>query len=302
MITDLALRGSRLPCKASRPGPVLSGVSGISGAGVIRDLLSAYPPSAKVFARRAYCGSWNLLGLGVRRCAFHVVEGGSCTLERKRAEPLELGAGDLVLFPRGAWHNLAGNVTCGYFEFADTRSNPILDALPEIVIVRAQGEADRLRIANLVGLLGAEADAGAAGNAIVLDKLAEVLFAMVLRAHLEAPEEKRGFLGALSDARLARALAAIHREPDRSWQVESLAAEAGMSRSAFSLLFTELVGQPPMHYVGEWRMRRAEALLHDRRNSVYAVAAQFGYRTEAAFRRAFKRFTGRSPGEVRRPT
>jgi AraC-like DNA-binding protein len=102
--------------------------------------------------------------------------------------------------------------------------------------------------------------------------------------------------------RLARALAAIHREPDRSWQVDSLAAEAGMSRSAFSLLFTELVGQPPMHYVGEWRVRRAEALLHDRRNSVYAIAAQFGYRTEAAFRRAFKRFTGRGPGEVRRVT
>jgi AraC-like DNA-binding protein len=102
--------------------------------------------------------------------------------------------------------------------------------------------------------------------------------------------------------RLARALAAIHREPDRSWQVDSLAAEAGMSRSAFSLLFAELVGQPPMHYIGEWRMRRAEALLHDRRNSVYAIAAQFGYRTEAAFRRAFKRFTGRGPGEVRRVT
>jgi AraC-like DNA-binding protein len=73
-----------------------------------------------------------------------------------------------------------------------------------------------------------------------------------------------------------------------------------MSRSAFCARFSEVVGTPPMHYLCAWRMQRAETLLRDRRNSVDAIAAQLGYRTEAAFRRAFKRITGRAPGEIRR--
>jgi AraC family transcriptional activator of mtrCDE len=47
-------------------------------------------------------------------------------------------------------------------------------------------------------------------------------------------------------------------------------------------------------------MSEARRLLSDPRVSVAAVAADLGYRTEAAFRRAFKRVTGVGPGVVRR--
>lgn len=222
-----------------------------------------------------------------------------------------LEAGDIAIFPRDAWHNLSGSpapgatvlaesdvdITCGYFEFAEAGRNPVLDALPDVFVVRGSESAP---MADIIRLLSSEAQARQAGSAVVLDKLAEALFAMVLRAHLQSVEQKKGFLAALADPRIGRALSALHREPDRDWRIDTLAGEAGMSRTSFSVRFAELLDMPPMQYLTEWRMRSAASLLRNPRNSVGAVAARFGYRSEAAFRRAFKRLQGFAPGALRR--
>lgn len=265
---------------------------------VVRDLLRAYPASATVYPVVGSCGSWNLSTGGTRRCAFHLVTGGSCSLQLSAERPTLLDAGDLVLFARGVWHELSGpGLTCGYIEFHGPRSNLVVDALPDVIFVRAHDQSDRDRTEGLVRLLAAEARAGAP-DTLVRDSVAELLFAIVLRAHLEGPEEKRGFLAALAEPRIGRALAAIHREPEHDWRLETLAEQAGMSRTAFAESFAELLGVPPMHYVAQWRMRRAASLLRDPRNSVASVAAQLGYRSEAAFRRAYKRLEGISPGRA----
>ncbi len=283
---------------------------------VIRDLLGAYPLSATVYPEVGYCGSWSLNTSGSKRCAFHFVARGLCWLHLQHGPPMRLDTGDLVMFPRDASHLLSGratplamtstvetardvSITCGFFEFADSRSNPILDSLPDIVVVHARAEVDTRRIADLTAVLAAEARA-APCDRMVLDKLAEVLFAMVLRAHLESGDEKRGFIAALADRRLGRALAAIHAEPERDWRIDTLAQLAHMSRTAFARGFPEHVGMPPMQYVAALRMRRAAMLLRDPRNSVGAIAARLGYRSEAAFRRAFKRLEGSGPGALRR--
>jgi len=275
-------------------------------ADVLRDLLSAYRLTAKVFGHASYCGSWNLNTSGSRKCAFHVVAKGPCLLQTRDRPAVRLGAGDLVMFPRDAWHNLCAaddteaSITCGYFEFSEVGGNPILDVLPAMMLVRTDGQGERAPIAELVRLLVAEAEAQRPGGAFVLDRLAEALFAMVVRTHLESAEGKRGLLAALAEPRLARVLAAIHREPDHEWRLEGLARLANMSRTAFATAFAEAVGLPPMQYLAEWRMRRAAMLLKDPRNSVRGIAARLGYRSEAAFRRAFKRLQGFAPGALRR--
>jgi AraC family transcriptional regulator, activator of mtrCDE len=279
---------------------------------VIRDVLGAFRLSARVLSHQSYCGSWNLSTAGSRKCAFHLVTRGTCWLHLKEGPPVRLEAGDVAMFPRDAPHNLCGSpapstaapmddvsITCGYFEFAKAGRNPVLDALPDVFTVSGR-DPDNDRLARIIELLAAEAEAKQAGGAFVLDKLAEALFAMLVRAHLRSAAPKKDFLAALADPRIGRALAAIHHEPDREWHIESLAAAAGMSRTAFAEGFAALVAMPPMQYLAEWRMRRAAALLRDPRNSVGAVAGQLGYRSEAAFRRAFKRVEGVSPGALRR--
>ncbi len=279
---------------------------------VIRDVLGALHLSATVLSHQRYCGSWNLSTAGSRKCAFHLVTHGVCWLHLKDRGPMRLEAGDVAMFPHDAWHNLCGSaapasspmaddvsITCGYFEFARPGRNPLLDALPEVVIVSGR-DPEKNRLAQVIGLLAAEANAAQSGGAYVLDKLAEAMFAMIIRAHLESGELKKDFLAALADPRVGRVLGAIHREPDHAWRIESLASVAGMSRTAFVESFAALAGMPPMQYVAEWRMRRAAALLKDPGQSVGAVATQLGYRSEAAFRRAFKRVEGVAPGALRR--
>jgi AraC-like DNA-binding protein len=99
---------------------------------------------------------------------------------------------------------------------------------------------------------------------------------------------------------VGRGIALIHRAPARAWTVSSLAAEVAMSRSAFAARFTELVGEPPMHYVARWRMHVALASLREDGATLGELAMRLGYQSEAAFSRAFKRFIGVSPGSVRR--
>lgn len=107
-------------------------------------------------------------------------------------------------------------------------------------------------------------------------------------------------LGALQDKQIGRIISLIHRDPARPWTLESLAASAAMSRSAFAARFTELVGEPAMHYVTRWRMHAALALLKENNTSVSEVSHRLGYESEAAFSRAFKRYIGLSPGVARR--
>src|SRR5262245_64822356 len=113
-----------------------------------------------------------------------------------------------------------------------------------------------------------------------------------------APELK-GFLAALKDERVARALTALHRKPGERWRVDTLAREAGMSRTVFAERFAALLGRTPMQYLAAWRMHLADGMLRVRRSSVAQVAELLGYQTETAFRRALRRVAGVGRGEGR---
>jgi AraC-like DNA-binding protein len=148
-----------------------------------------------------------------------------------------------------------------------------------------------------------EAEGLRPGGETVITRLSDVLVVQALRAWLEsdpAAQSQSGWLGALQDPQIGRAISLVHREPGRDWTVASLADQIPMSRSAFAARFTELVGEPPMSYVTRWRMHLAAAALRDEGATVGEVADRFGYRSEAAFARAFKRVVGLPPGSVRR--
>lgn len=122
-----------------------------------------------------------------------------------------------------------------------------------------------------------------------------------IRAWIEtAPAARTGWLGALQDKEIGRALALIHRDPARDWTVASLASELALSRSAFAARFTELVGEPAIRYVTRWRMQVAQSVLETEIVTVAELADRLGYKSEAAFARAFKRVTGTPPGAIKR--
>ena len=192
------------------------------------------------------------------------------------------------------------SLICGFLGCDVLPYNPALAALPRALVVRP-GETGGERLRQLVEMVVLEAEEAGAGSACVLLRLGELLFVEVVRRHLAAlTGEARGWLAGLRDPFVGRALQLLHARPHEPWTLASLAAGAGLSRSALAERFQQLVGQPPMQYLARWRMQCAARLLADGEAKVAAVAHAVGYESEAAFSRAFKKLVGVSPASWRR--
>jgi len=287
---------------------------------VLSNVLHSLRLRARIFKQGSYCGNWALDSTGASGAIFHLIGRGQAWVHRERQrEPLIVRGGDLVMFPRADWHQLSGTpkreagmrlavkgrgpfttVLCGKAEFAPCEVNPIIQALPPMIVVRSEDQSTSAELHALARLMLVEYEAGAAGRQGVLDRFAEVMFVLVLRHYMHGAPELKGFLAAMKDERIVRALAAVHRAPGMDWRVDTLAREANMSRTVFAERFARLVGQTPMQYLAKWRMHLAEEMLRRRGSSVAQVAERVGYQTEAAFRRAFRRVRGLAPGDVRR--
>ncbi|NMO19179.1 AraC family transcriptional regulator [Pyxidicoccus fallax] len=264
---------------------------------------------------------------------FHFVVSGDCWLRAPKRGWLELHPGDVVLVPQGNSHALADRargrlkpleqipldevgehtyhmrtggmgatttLVCGSVSFAQPAMHPLLALMPPVLLVRGEGRQDAT-FGMLLQAMAEEVLARRIGAATVMTRLADVVIARVIRAWVESHgEEARGWLAALRDPRIGRALAEIHQRPGEPWSVESLADVAMTSRSVFSARFTSIVGMSPARYLARWRMHVASGWLRDGSHTVAQVAAELGYDSEAAFSRAFKRYAGIPPSAVRR--
>ena len=131
--------------------------------------------------------------------------------------------------------------------------------------------------------------------------LYELLFVYVIRAYAtSSAAPPKGWLAAISDKHLSKAIEAMHSAIDKSWSVASLAREARMSRSAFALKFKTVLGQTPLEYLTQWRMYRAGAMIRADHLSFSEVASTVGYGSESSFSRVFRREMGVAPREYRR--
>jgi AraC-type DNA-binding domain-containing proteins len=138
------------------------------------------------------------------------------------------------------------------------------------------------------------------GSRDMLGRLMEMLFVEMLRRYIaRLPPETAGWLGALNEPVVGRALQVIHTKPLEDWTVESLALTVGTSRSVLAERFKATLGQPPMQYLSAWRLQLAMNMLREKRRSIAEIAAEVGYESEAAFNRAFKRHLGLPPGAWR---
>ena len=168
-----------------------------------------------------------------------------------------------------------------------------------MLLVRKGGTEDST-LRTLLDVMADEVKSERVGNATVMTRLADVVIARVVRSWVESRKrDTTGWLAAIRDPKIGRALAAIHREPGNLWPVEALAKVATTSRSLFSERFTAVLGVPPARYVTRWRMHLARGWLRKDRLTVAEVAARLGYESEAAFSRAFKRYSGQPPSALR---
>jgi AraC-like DNA-binding protein len=270
---------------------------------------------------------------------FHVMLSGSAWTwpEDNSTEPFEFASGDILILPNGVRHLIASTKSpanippvdsrphhvaakrrqaispvevgedgptstfiCGYLGCNDFPFNPLLNALPPMLTVQP-AERQKDLIFSLVQAALEECESRHAGGITIMSKLSELLFVEALRRYIELlPEDETGWLAGVRDMRVGRVLQLIHQEPAKDWTLAALANSAGMSRTVLAERFLAFTGESPGGYISRWRMQLACRLLENSRTTISDVAEAVGYKSEAAFKRTFKKIVGAPPGQWRR--
>lgn len=298
---------------------------------IVESVLRVTQLGSPVLCRSVLHAPWGMAIGSNRKTAVHFVMQGSCWFRSEQSPGgVHLQQGDVVLVGGGVDHSLADSqdsptrpweaelaaarlkladganpktaqtvLMCAAYEL-QRGSHPLLGVLPDFFVTNIETVGNNRQLRAVVELLAAESQSAQPGSDILVPRMIDSLLVLVLRAWLQSQANvSAGWLGALIDPQLAKALALIHQTPEQEWTVETLARRSGLSRAAFARKFCDLVGEPPLKYVTRWRMNLAAKLLSTTSDSIDAIARQVGYESATAFSKAFNRFHCVSPGRYR---
>lgn len=299
----------------------------ISGSLLFREGYAA--PWAVAIPSAERLGTLLVAKAGVRVAAFHLVEFGHCEIKLENGDIAIIEAGEMAICFSGVAHRIAqgqkskvlpveallkggGNIIrlggagrvrgasliCGVFLLHDTLLNPLFTALPPLLHTSVSQAGEFHNLSGVARLMAQAIERKPLGGDYVVERLLEVLCAEAIRAYIEATPHA-GWLRAIKDPVVGRAITAIHTRPGEDWSVQRLAQGVAMSPSRFAARFAATLGESPMVYVAKWRMNVACRLLASTQQGVAQIAADVGYTNLAAFNRAFKKHVGVPPAAWR---
>jgi AraC-like DNA-binding protein len=296
-------------------------------ADALGETLSALQTTGVFYTRSEFAEPWGLDLPPMPDCVmFHAVTAGTCRLRVKGAAERTLVAGDLVVVPHGEGHCLCGEddavmtplvetdreqvnsryeilrlggtgetcrMICGAVQFDQPAVAHLVRLLPAQMTIDAADD----RVRGVLDLMRSEVESNRPGSEVTVARLADVLVIQAIRVWCDGHADARaGWLAALRDADIGKALLMIQRQPAEPWSVQQLADAVLMSRSAFAERFAQVVGETPIAYVRRWKMHLASTWLSEEGATVAEASRRLGYESEASFSRAFKQVTGRRPG------
>jgi AraC-like DNA-binding protein len=259
-------------------------------------LLERYALSARVFFAGALCDASAFSrqpGLGT----LHVLRRGTLHVDQESGPRLTLAQPSVLFFPEPYAHGFhvdpaaGADLVCAWIDFGAGVGNPLLRGLPHLILAP---------LAHISGIewafdtLFGEAFATRLGRQAALNRLTEYILVLLLRHAMEAKLVQGSALAGLADARLCKAILAMHAQPEFPWSLESLAKRAGMSRARFAAHFRTVTGATPLDYLTDWRIGIAQTLLKQG-TPLKLVAPRVGYASSVALTRAFARCVGITP-------
>jgi len=300
----------------------------------LTDILNTLKMHGGVSYRCEFSAPWGMRIGQTPDAEFHIIVRGHCWLKMvDEAEPIHLQSGDLLVFPHGHGHTLLDSPTsqilpaaeivgrkeiqnygpvkygnggtpsillCGYFKFDTHVQHPLLESLPSYIHIRGTDAMEFSLLQSTINFISFETKEQRPGHEVVIKRLVEVLFIQILRAYIAQSKMPAGILSAIADPKIGVVLNAMHHRLGQHWTLDSLAKQAGMSRSSFAMRFHALMGHTPIHYLTFCRMSRAKELLNSTHSSLSVISESVGYQSEAAFSKAFKKTLGIAPGSFRR--
>jgi AraC-like DNA-binding protein len=312
----------------------------------LSEILSGVKLNGAVFFSAEFSAPWGLTSPGAGVMAanlslgpahlilYHFVIDGGALVELEDGHSIELGSGDVVIFPHGDAHRMSSGdgtkppfpnygitakinardlsplraggggkpsrFVCGYMTCDPYLGRPVLTGLPPVFKVNIRSDHSGQWLENSILHLVDEAASGSVGSEAMLAKLSEALFVDTLRRYVAGlPAQQRGWLAGARDPIVGKSLGLLHNRVAHPWTIANLADEVGISRSALVERFTRYLAEPPMSYLTRWRLQMAARSLERTSRGVAEIAAGVGYESEAAFNRAFKREFGQPPGKYR---
>ncbi|HED32903.1 MAG TPA: AraC family transcriptional regulator [Gammaproteobacteria bacterium] len=284
----------------------------------LSEILNLLDMDVLIYHNAKVCGSWHINEHNLGATCFHIVTDGSCILHVPSHYEDTLEYGDLVIFPRELTHtmhseknqtgeqqhllfqeskNVNGTgILCGEVRFNHDGCHYLLDALPPLFVIRYESANSWLQ--PLLKMIIDENNKTGMASQTILNKLSELLFTQAIRQYLLDNSNEIGFFSIHTHSRIARTISAIHKHPERSWTLESMAKQAMMSRTSFAETFKSYSGWTPGQYLTWWRMQVAWSFLK-RGEKIAHVSEKVGYQSESSFSRAFKKTFGISAGKVK---
>ena len=264
---------------------------------------------------------------------FHIILSGSCYVRVEGQEAIHLQEGDFALLPTGEGHALLSNpdeqtidlfdvpikqiseryeylvysrgadnrgalteAICGVVSFDSVVAQQLIKQLPRIITLTRKHAGSDNSIIGAAAMMAAEARQLRPGGETVMAHLSDIIIIQSIRHWIETdPQASEGWLGALKDPKIGKALAVIHNMPAEAWTVDSLAKYVGMSRAGLAAKFSSMVGVSVKQYLTNWRMNLARNRLANEAIPLGDLAEELGYQSEASFSRAYKRVMGVSP-------
>lgn len=297
------------------------------------DALSGVLESAKlktvVYPKFQFTSPWGIEMEQDSRSQFWRLLKGTCYLRVSGEKDIKMNVGDIVCIPHGYKHLISGksNTTCvpasefgkayhtgkplfqgkdeetilmgGHFEFTPAVEHPFIKSLPKVIHINTTKELS-LWLEQAALMMNEEISSEKIGSKLILGRLVDILFVLIIRAYIEQADIKEGFLMALKDNRISNSLKSMHQSPEKDWTLHQLAATAGMSRSLYCREFKRLVGETPLSYLTDWRILKSKEILSESKENISEIAGKVGYQSEAAFNRLFKSKVGETPASYRR--
>jgi len=263
----------------------------------------------------------------------HLVVEGECMLQAGGAE-VRLRAGELAWLPGGEAHLIgsslaheatsiaalqrapvagelapvrigSGGAAVRWISIASTcerhLAEPLLACLPAVLQVDLLGAPALNWLTSALGLHLTASDAPPVGDSAKRERLAELAILEALRRHVNAlPPGGKGWLAALNDRYVGRALALVHGRPSEPWTVERLGRQVGLSRSALAERFVLVMGEPIIAFLTRWRLQLAAESLLTTPLAIESIAREAGYESASAFSHAFRRAFRKPPSVWRK--
>ncbi|MCB9675162.1 MAG: AraC family transcriptional regulator [Alphaproteobacteria bacterium] len=293
----------------------------------LSELLSVAGVQGSLISRARLGCPFGVASTGAPNAIFHApVIGAAWVRSGGTVERVEVG--DVAVLPRGSAHDVmdapsrvcrplrshrvetsddrlptvvddapepALDLLCGTFSLGEPARRWLLDPLPDVFVVRAEGASAFVRAT--LGLLEGELATHGLGSTVLSNRLVEVLVIHFLREWARSADGPgAGWFAGMADPQLAQVMSAVHSDPAGDWSLDTMSRR--MSRTRFAARFRDRLGTAPGTWLTEWRIAVARRALRDGAD-VARAAERAGYASEASFSRAFKRVVGVPPGSWR---